>query len=100
MMIFKKLVLILSLGLFTACTTTTTADSPSPRYSDPRPRYDNPLPRSVTDPSRNRPNPALEAEIAELWRSFPGKTGIAIKRIDGSWEIGHRADQDFPQQSV
>ncbi len=65
-----------------------------------RPRYDNPPPTKEYTPSRNRPSPALEQEIAELWRSFPGKTGIAIKSIDGGWSIGHRADQNFPQQSV
>lgn len=53
----------------------------------------------------NQPNPALEREIFELWRAFPGKTGIAIKRIDASksgesWAIGQRANESFPQQSV
>ncbi|MEH6757895.1 MAG: serine hydrolase [Parasphingorhabdus sp.] len=35
-----------------------------------------------------------------MWRSFPGTTGIAVRSIDGGWNIGHRADQNFPQQSV
>ena len=100
MITIKKLGLALSLSLLTACASTATTDRPSPQYGDTRPRYNNPPPPSVTDPSRNRPNPALEAEIAELWRTFPGKTGIAVKRIDGRWEIGHRANQNFPQQSV
>lgn len=55
---------------------------------------------TYTDISRDRPSPALEARLDELWRSFPGKTGIAVRRIDGDWTIGHRGDQYFPQQSV
>ena len=60
-----------------------------------RPTYQGP-----SDPSRDRAHPALVSEIADLWRTFPGKTGIAVKRIDGNWEIGHRIDEYFPQQSV
>jgi len=52
------------------------------------------------DPSLERPAPGLSAEIGNLWRAFPGKTGIAIKRIDGDWEIGQRGGDLFPQQSV
>ncbi len=43
---------------------------------------------------------ALNKDISELWRKFPGKTGIAVKRIDGDWTIGKRLDDLFPQQSV
>ena len=43
---------------------------------------------------------ALEREIHELWRKFPGKTGIAVRRIDGDWTIGRRLNDLFPQQSV
>lgn len=43
---------------------------------------------------------ALESELHELWRTFPGKTGIAVKRIDGDWVMGRRLDDLFPQQSV
>src|SRR3546814_9779352 len=35
-----------------------------------------------------------------LWRSFPGKTGIAVRRIDGEWELSQRGEELFPQQSV
>lgn len=66
----------------------------------PPPRYDNNPPRNAEQPTRNRPDATLKREIAELWRTFPGKTGIAIKSIDGGWTIGHRVDEDFPQQSV
>lgn len=52
------------------------------------------------DPGINRPPPGLEPVIHEIWRTFPGRTGIAIRRIDGNWSIGRRADEWFPQQSV
>ncbi|MEW4467600.1 serine hydrolase [Parasphingorhabdus sp. JC815] len=64
------------------------------------PRYTNPPRQVEITPTRSRPSPALERTIADLWRSFPGKTGIAVKSIDHGWSIGHRADENFPQQSV
>lgn len=102
---FIHLILLLfSVNILSACASDNSVPRPQPGYSDQRPRYDNPVtppsPRHVSDPSRDRPHPALETEIAELWRTFPGKTGIAVKRIDGNWTIGHRLDQNFPQQSV
>lgn len=35
-----------------------------------------------------------------LWRDFPGKTGIAVQRIDGNWALSQRGGELFPQQSV
>ncbi|MDZ7588014.1 MAG: class A beta-lactamase [Parasphingorhabdus sp.] len=64
------------------------------------------LPRSAPKPpvsrpvDRTQPAAGLEREIAELWRTFPGTTGIAIRQIDSGWMIGQRGDQLFPQQSV
>ena len=68
----------------------------------PPPTYQNRLPATPprVDNAREQPNPALVREIEDIWRSFPGKTGIAIKRIDGEWEFGQRAEEYFPQQSV
>jgi beta-lactamase class A len=68
----------------------------------PPPIYQNRAPAAPpsTDTAREQPNPALVREIDQLWRTFPGKTGIAVKRIDGEWEFGHRIDEYFPQQSV
>ena len=43
---------------------------------------------------------ALETQINELWRSFPGRTGIAVLAIDGNWSLAKRGDDLFPQQSV
>lgn len=52
------------------------------------------------DPGINRPPPGLEPAIHEIWRTFPGRTGIAIRRIDGNWAVSRRGDEFFPQQSV
>ena len=43
----------------------------------------------------------LENLVREQWRIFPGRTGVAIMRIDGGeWITGQRATELFPQQSV
>lgn len=59
-------------------------------------------PRSNRDiaAERRAAKAALESDIYELWRKFPGKTGIAVRRIDGDWTIGKRLNDLFPQQSV
>ncbi|WOE75783.1 serine hydrolase [Alterisphingorhabdus coralli] len=56
-----------------------------------------PLPGRST---RSQVPAALETRLFDLWRTFPGKTGIAVRRIDGDWSLSHRGDQYFPQQSV
>lgn len=103
MRVIQNIIVLLFVSLLAACASGNTIERPEPGYNEQRPRYNNPPstpPRSISDLSRDRPNPALVAEIAELWRTFPGKTGIAVRRIDGNWTIGHRLDQNFPQQSV
>jgi len=43
----------------------------------------------------------LENLLNDQWRTFPGRTGVAIMRIDGGeWITGKRVDALFPQQSV
>ncbi|MFN3620317.1 serine hydrolase [Sphingorhabdus sp.] len=43
----------------------------------------------------------LENLLNDQWRIFPGRTGVAIMRIDGGeWITGKRIDELFPQQSV
>ena len=59
-----------------------------------------PPPRGTLDPGFRRPAPGLTERIAGLWRAFPGKTGIAVQRIDGEWSIAQRGNELFPQQSV
>ncbi|PZQ22558.1 MAG: serine hydrolase [Sphingopyxis macrogoltabida] len=57
-------------------------------------------PRAPVDPGFRRPPAGLSDRIAQLWRGFPGKTGIAVQRIDGEWSLAERGDDLFPQQSV
>ena len=59
-----------------------------------------PRPAGPTDPGFRRPPAGLDDRIFELWRAFPGKTGIAVQRIDGEWALSQRGDELFPQQSV
>ncbi|MBL9069418.1 MAG: serine hydrolase [Sphingopyxis sp.] len=59
-----------------------------------------PPPRGTLDPGFRRPAAGLSERIAGLWRAFPGKTGIAVQRIDGEWAIAQRGGDLFPQQSV
>jgi beta-lactamase class A len=48
-----------------------------------------------------RPPAGLENLIQDQWRLFPGRTGVAIMRVDGGeWVLGRRMDELFPQQSV
>ncbi len=52
-------------------------------------------------PAVGRPPEGLENLINDQWRLFPGKTGVAIMRIDGGdWVTGKRLGDLFPQQSV
>lgn len=59
-----------------------------------------PPPQRDIESERRVAKAALESDIHELWRKFPGKTGIAVRRIDGDWTIGKRLNDLFPQQSV
>ena len=59
-----------------------------------------PRPAGPIDPGFRRAPAGLDDRIFELWRAFPGKTGIAVQRIDGEWTLSQRGDELFPQQSV
>lgn len=59
-----------------------------------------PAPRGTLDPGFRRPPAGLSDRIAALWRAYPGKTGIAVQRIDGEWTLAQRGGDLFPQQSV
>lgn len=52
------------------------------------------------DPGFRRAPAGLQDRIHALWRAFPGKTGIAVQRIDGEWTLSQRGGELFPQQSV
>ncbi len=67
------------------------AQNPGPRPAMPEPAR----------PAVGRPPAGLENLINDQWRLFPGKTGVAIMRIDGGdWVLGRRLNDMFPQQSV
>lgn len=100
--------LVLSVSLFlSGCVTPSNPPARSSERADPRPNSPvrsgsvNTIP-SPRDMKREREvaKAALERDLVNLWRAFPGKTGIAVKRIDGDWTIGKRLDDWFPQQSV
>lgn len=57
-------------------------------------------PPVVVQPKISAAPEALEAQINELWRSFPGRTGVAVLAIDGNWSLSKRGEEFFPQQSV
>ncbi len=98
---FRHILMVLMTVAVTACVPA--SNRPAVQQSNvPPPVYQNRAPSAPprADMAQEQPHPALVREIADLWRSFPGKTGIAVKRIDGEWEFGHREDEYFPQQSV
>jgi beta-lactamase class A len=57
-------------------------------------------PPVITQPRAPSAPEALEAQIHELWRSFPGRTGVAVMAIDDNWSLARRGEEYFPQQSV
>ncbi|MGQ3101588.1 MAG: serine hydrolase [Sphingopyxis solisilvae] len=57
-------------------------------------------PTEPIDPGFRRAPAGLAERIHFLWRGFPGKTGIAVQRIDGEWAVSQRGGELFPQQSV
>lgn len=102
MAVFRTIAVLLGFGLMASCVAPSQSrpDISAAKTQPAPPRYAAPRPQQKIAVARSRPDPQLKIEIAELWRKFPGKTGIAVKRIDGDWEFGHRAAESFPQQSV
>lgn len=76
--------------------------SPQVQRPTPRPIPTTPRPVPVERPaiSTSQPPAGLENLIHDQWRLFPGKTGVAVMRIDGGWVMGRRLGDLFPQQSV
>ncbi len=83
-----------------------------PPQAQPKPRVvvTQPAPTPMQRPASRPAEPVkiarssvpeqLIAEIDTAWRQFPGRTGIAVQRIDGDWVTGKRLGEWFPQQSV
>lgn len=84
----------------TAARAQTTGDRPWSPSPLPRGSVSRPVVQANPAASINRPPPGFEAAIHELWRTFPGRTGIAVRRVDGDWSVARRGDEFFPQQSV
>jgi beta-lactamase class A len=92
-------------SLLAACGST-----PPPVIAKPAPVIIKPVetPRPTPPPTRPlvvaaavRTIPAeLEPQIHELWRAFPGRTGIAVMSVDDGWSMEKRGGELFPQQSV
>lgn len=81
--------------------TTTTAPAGSVTVPiAPPARAAAPVAKGPIDPGFRRAPAGLEERLFNLWRGFPGKTGIAVQRIDGEWALAQRGDELFPQQSV
>jgi hypothetical protein len=67
---------------------------PDPTQQLPAPPANpNPQPMPEPVPSRRVAPAELESRIHETWRAFPGRTGIAVQRIDGDWMTGKRQEQ-------
>lgn len=88
-------------GLLAGCATA--IPQPAPRLVERPDQRPAPPPRPVVE----RPNPpqalppvGLDDAIRDQWRAFPGKTGVAVMRVDADWTIGQRVGEYFPQQSV
>jgi beta-lactamase class A len=80
-----------------------TPPRPSPSLVESRPAPALPARPATTParPAKAQPPAGLENLIHDQWRLFPGRTGVAIMRIDnGEWISGKRMEELFPQQSV
>jgi beta-lactamase class A len=76
---------------------------PAPPIQRPAPRPAPPSKPVIAErphPSSAQPPAGLENLIGDQWKLFPGKTGVAVMRIDGGWMMGRRLGDVFPQQSV
>lgn len=75
--------------------------APSPVASRPAPTLPARPATMPARPAKAQPPAGLENLIHDQWRLFPGRTGVAIMRIDnGEWISGKRMEELFPQQSV
>lgn len=97
-MFARPLFLLLATAALAACASTPRPLAP-PRPA-PAPARVQPIPAPLASRAATTVPQGLRDELAALWRGFPGKTGIAVRRIDGDWVIGQRGAELFPQQSV
>jgi beta-lactamase class A len=69
--------------------------NPQPAYPQPAYRPPAPAPR----PAPLAPQ-YIRDRVNELGRSFDGRVGIAVRSVDDGWNVGWKADDFYPQQSV
>lgn len=108
-MFARSALIVLLLATLGGCVSAP-ARIPPQAQSKPRVIVTQPAPPPVQRPTPRPPEPArvarstapdqLVADIDAAWRQFPGRTGIAVQRIDGDWVTGKRLGEYFPQQSV
>lgn len=99
---------IMLLALAGACTAVPSARSissvrPVAPAPAPRPAPPAALPPQANlaaTPLRSAPSPALVSVIQTLGKTFNGKVGIAVERVDAGWTVSHNGALLFPQQSV
>ena len=105
----KAILSLAMLSVLSACVAAESAQlrtQPAPAMTTPAITRPLPSQRPVTPPAQIRPAVVrapvgLENLLDEQWRIFPGRTGVAIMRIDGGeWITGKREGELFPQQSV
>lgn len=103
---------ILSLALLSVLSACVSAERAPPR-TQPAPAVVTPAAKRPMQPQRPvapipqvrpavvRAPVGLENLLNDQWRIFPGRTGVAVMRIDGGeWITGKRTSELFPQQSV
>ena len=100
----KGIISLAMLSVLSACVAAERAPSrtqPAPAVNRPVPSQKLAAPAVQVRPAVARAPVGLENLLNEQWRIFPGRTGVAIMRIDGGeWITGERVDVLFPQQSV
>lgn len=50
--------------------------------------------------AQGQPAPWLDDALGSAWRDFPGRAGIAVRRVGSDWTLSRRGGELFPQQSV
>lgn len=99
----KGMVSLAMLSLLSACVSAERAPprTPAPAAKKALPAQKPATPAAPVRPAVGRAPAGLENLLNDQWRIFPGRTGVAIMRIDGGeWITGKRVDDLFPQQSV
>ena len=97
----KGIISLALLSVLSACVAAERAPSRTQQAPTAPPAQKQAAPAVQVRPAVVRAPVGLENLLNDQWRIFPGRTGVAIMRIDGGeWITGKRVDALFPQQSV